>query len=78
DVLARGEGELGFTQISELVTKKGVNYLGPLPADIQKITVFSAGTPVSSPKPLAAKAWVQFLTGPEAPPVFRENGLDSM
>jgi molybdate transport system substrate-binding protein len=76
DVLARGEGELGFTQVSELLGKSGINYVGSLSADVQRITVFSAGIPVSSPKPLAAKAWVRFLAAPEAAPAFKEYGLD--
>src|SRR6266540_4458415 len=43
EVVARGEADLGFQQMSELLRLKGIDYLGPLPADIQHITVFSAG-----------------------------------
>src|SRR3984893_4706451 len=42
EVVARGDAEIGFQQVSELLPVKGIDYLGPLPADIQEITVFSA------------------------------------
>ena len=41
EVVARGDAEIGFQQVSELVPVKGIQYLGPLPAEIQNITVFS-------------------------------------
>src|SRR5216683_2827806 len=66
ETVARGEGEIGFTQMSELMSVKGVDYLGPLPADIQLITVFSAGLHAQAPAPDAARALLKFLTAPEA------------
>ena len=53
----------------------GIVYLGPVPADVQQVTVFSAGIPRNAPQPDAAKALVRFLTSPEAAPTLRETGL---
>ena len=76
EVVARGEADLGFQAVSELLHLKGIHYLGPLPADIQHITVFSAGLHTAAPAPDAAKALTKFLTAPEAAPVIRRSGMD--
>lgn len=76
EVVARGEAELGFQQMSELLHLKGIDYLGPLPPDIQHFTVFSAGLHATSAAPEAARALIRFLTGPEAAPVIRKHGMD--
>lgn len=76
EVVARGEADLGFQQVSELVHLKGIDYLGPLPADIQHITVFSAGLHTAATAPDAAKALIKFLTGPEAAPIIRKSGME--
>lgn len=74
--IAKGEADLGFQQISELVHETGIDFLGPLPADIQNVTVFSSGIPTGSPAAEAAKALQTFLTAPAAVPVIRKNGLE--
>jgi len=76
EVLAKGEAEIGFQQVSELLPIKGIDFLGPLPADIQEITVFSAGLHAAAPNPDAAKALVKFLTLPDAAPVIRRKGME--
>jgi molybdate transport system substrate-binding protein len=76
DTLARGEGDIGFTQTSELMSVKGIEYLGPLPADVQFMTVFSAGLSVSAPAPDAARTLLKFLTGPDAAPVLKGHGME--
>lgn len=76
ELVARGEADLGFQQVSELLHVKGIDYLGPLPADIQNITVFSAGLHAAAPAPDAAKALVKFLTAPEAGPMIRKMGME--
>jgi molybdate transport system substrate-binding protein len=76
ELVARGEADLGFQQISELLHVKGIDYLGPLPADIQNITVYSAGTHTAAPAPDAAKALVKFLTAPEAGPIIKKFGME--
>ena len=75
EMVARGEADLGFQQVSELLHAKGIDYLGPLPADIQNITVYSAGLHTSAPAPDVAKALVKFLTG-HAGPVIRKIGME--
>jgi molybdate transport system substrate-binding protein len=76
ELVARGEADLGFQQVSELLHLKGIHYLGPLPANIQHITVFSAGLHTAATVPEAAKALVKFLTAPEAAPIIRKTGME--
>ena len=74
--LARGEGEIGFTQMSELMSVEGIAYLGPLPAEVQMVTVFSAGIHAAAPVPDAAGALLKFLTSPRAAPVLRRHVME--
>ena len=76
ETIARGEGEIGFTQMSELMSVKGIDYLGPLPAEVQFITVFSAGLHAAAPAPEAARALMKFLTAPDAAAVFKRHGME--
>ena len=75
-LVARGEAELGFQQMSELLPVPGIDIVGPLPIDVQRITVFSAGVHVRAQARDAAKALVAFLTAPAAAPVIRKNGME--
>jgi molybdate transport system substrate-binding protein len=75
-VVARGDAEIGFQQISEIIHVPGAELLGPLPADVQHMTVFSLGLSANAKEADAAKALVKFLTGPAAPPVLKKNGLE--
>ncbi len=78
EMIARGDAEIGFQQISELLPVKGIDYLGPLPADIQEITLFSAALHrEANPNAIAAaRALLQFLVAPAAAPVIRQTGMD--
>jgi len=75
-IVASGDAEIGFQQISELVHIDGIDYLGPLPADIQKITVFSCGVHTDASNPDGARTLARFLTGPDARPVIERHGLE--
>lgn len=75
-VVARGEAELGFQQMSELLPVPGIDVIGPLPPDIQQITVFSAGLHASAQAPDAARALVKFLKASAAAPVIRKKGME--
>jgi molybdate transport system substrate-binding protein len=75
-LVASGEAEIGFQQVSELAHFPGVDYVGPLPADIQETTVFSSGIQVGAKQVDAANAWIKFLTAPAAAAVFKSKGLE--
>jgi len=75
-VVARGEAELGFQQKSELLPIPGIDYVGPLPSEVQRVTVFSAGVTVNSKEPDAARALIQFFTAPSAVPAITKSGLE--
>jgi molybdate transport system substrate-binding protein len=76
DVLARGDAEIGFQQVSELVAVKGITYLGPLSDDIQMITVFSGGVHSQAKNPAGAAALLKFLTSPDAAQAIRKAGME--
>jgi molybdate transport system substrate-binding protein len=76
EMVARGEVEIGFQQVSELIHLSGIDFLGPLPPDIQQITVFSSGIHTGATMPDAAKALVRFLTSPSAAMVIKKNGME--
>ena len=76
NLIANGETEIGFQQISELVHFAGIDYVGPLPGELQRMTVFSAGIHAGAKQPDAAKALVKFLTAPAAAGVIRKHGLE--
>jgi len=75
-VVARGGAEIGFQQVSELIHVKGIDYLGPLPADVQETTVFAAAVHKDAHSPEAARALIRFLSAPEAAPVIKKAGMD--
>jgi len=74
--VARGEIEIGFQQVPELLPVPGIDYVGPLPREIQAITVFSGGIHSGADEPEAARAWLKFLTSPGAAPVIRKKGME--
>jgi molybdate transport system substrate-binding protein len=75
-LIANGEAEVGFQQISELMHFAGIDYVGPLPGELQRMTVFSAGIHSGAKQGDAARALVKFLTAPAAAPVMRKHGLE--
>jgi molybdate transport system substrate-binding protein len=72
-VVARGEAEIGFQQISELLPIPGVDFVGPLPPELQKITVFSAGIAVNARRPEAAREVIRFLMTSAGPAIARSG-----
>jgi molybdate transport system substrate-binding protein len=75
-LVARGDADLGFQQLSELLHCPGIDIVGPLPPEIQATTVFSVGVSSSSSRVESARALVTFLNSPEADAVKRKHGMD--
>ena len=75
-IIVNGEAEIGFQQISELIHAPGVDYIGPLPSNVQKITVYSAGIHGGAKQPQAAEALVKSLTTPAAAVVIKKHGME--
>jgi molybdate transport system substrate-binding protein len=75
-LLGRGEIELGFQQLSELMHLDGIDVLGPLPADIQFITTFSAGLCARATHVAAVRTMLAFMTSPDAIDVKRRHGME--
>jgi len=75
-IVASGEAEIGVQQVSEMSHFAGVDYVGPLPADIQKMTIFASGIAANAKQAEAAKAWVKFLTAPSSAAAFKKQGME--
>lgn len=74
-IVARGEAEVGFQQVSELIHAPGVTFIGTIPAEIQKVTVYAAVLTRSAREPEAASALIRILTSPEADAAILRAGL---
>ena len=75
-LVASGEADLGLQQLSELIGQPGVEVVGPLPPEIQAVTVFSAGVASKSADPAAARALVAFLASSETGDTKRAHGME--
>jgi molybdate transport system substrate-binding protein len=74
-VVARGEAEIGFQQVSELIHVPGISFVGTLPAEVQPMFSFAGAVTSSVREPEAAAALIRFLASPEAAPVIVKVGL---
>jgi len=77
-LVARGEVELGFQQLSELMNLQGLDVLGPLPPAIQIITTFSAGVATMSTQPEAARTLLTFINSTEVAKIKEDNGMEAI
>jgi molybdate transport system substrate-binding protein len=75
-VVARGDAEIGFQQISELLPVAGIDLVGPLPPEVQYVSVFSGGVVKTSPHADVARAMLRFLASPQAAPAIERSGLE--
>ena len=75
--LVRKEVEIGIQQLPELMAVPGIDIVGPLPADVQLMTVFSAGVSTSAKNADGAKALIQFLATPKAAAVMKSKGMEA-
>ena len=76
ELVAKGEAEIGFQQVSELIHFPGVQFIGPLPDALQQTTVFSGGVHTGAREPDAARAFLKFLSSPEHAALLQRHGLD--
>jgi molybdate transport system substrate-binding protein len=76
EIVAHGDAEIGFQQMSELKPVEGIDIIGPLPDELQKITVFSAGIASVSKEPEAGKSLIKFLASPAARGELVNSGMD--
>ncbi|SCZ30431.1 MULTISPECIES: substrate-binding domain-containing protein [Burkholderia] len=77
-VVANGDYEIGFQQVSELLPVKGATYVGKIPEALQSVTRFAAGIPVGAQHPAEAKALLDYLASPDVQPQVKSTGLDSV
>jgi molybdate transport system substrate-binding protein len=77
EAVARGDIEIGFNQISEIVAASGIDFLGPLPAEIQHYTPFTAGIVASSANQEAARALLAFVASPAAMAIMHSRGFET-
>ena len=74
--VAQGDADLGFQQLSELIHVQGITVLGPLPPEIQNVTVFAAGIASVSKQPDATRDLIAYLTSPETAAVKQAQGME--
>lgn len=75
-VVAKGEADLGFQQISELKPITGITLLGPIPEAVQEVTPYKGGVVASSRQQDLARAFLRFISSPEAAAAIRATGLE--
>jgi molybdate transport system substrate-binding protein len=75
-VIARGEAEIGFQQLSELLPVPGIDHITPLPPEVQKVSTFSAGIARTTRDSTAAHALIRFLASAEAARAITDSGLE--
>jgi molybdate transport system substrate-binding protein len=74
-VVARGEAEIGFQQVSELMHVPGITLVGTIPAELQLVTVYAAVLTKTAKEPEAAADLIHFLASPDAAPAILKAGL---
>jgi len=74
-VVARGEAEIGFQQVSELIHVPGIAFVGPIPTELQPEIFFAGALTRTAREPEAARALIRFLASPEAAPIISKAGL---
>ena len=75
-LIARGDAEIGFQQMSELLPIKEIEVVGPLPPEVQRVTIFAAGVAANSKQPDAARAYIRYLASAAASAAVAKTGLE--
>jgi len=74
-VVARGEAEIGFQQVSEVIHVPGITFVGTIPDELQLVTVYAAVLTKAAKEPEAAADLIHFLASPSAVPAILKAGL---
>ena len=77
-VVARGEVEVGFQQVSEILSIAGAAYAGPIPAEYQRVTTFSTGVMAEARNPAGGQRLIDYLSSVEVVPTVAETGLQPL
>jgi molybdate transport system substrate-binding protein len=75
-IIERGEADIGVQQIAELLAVPGIDFVGPLPSELQSVTPFVAAIPSAAQNADGGRELIAFLTGPEAKRVIKAKGLE--
>jgi molybdate transport system substrate-binding protein len=75
EIVAKGEAELGFQQVAELLPVPGLTFVSKIPDAVQSVTVYSAGIAAGSKQPEAGRALIAYLASAQAAPVLEKMGL---
>jgi len=74
--VVRGDAEIGFSQMIEIIASPDVDLVGPLPREIQYFTILTGAMPMNAQQRAAGKALLEFLTSPGVVSVFKSKGLE--
>jgi molybdate transport system substrate-binding protein len=75
-ILARGEVDVGFQQVSELLLYPGIQYVGPVPKEMDTVSVFAGGVHTGAKQPDAARELIKFIASPAALPFIKKTGME--
>ena len=75
-LLARGDVDIGFQQVSELLLYPGIQYVGPVPQEMDTVSVFAGGIHTGASQPDAARELIRFITSPAAIPFIKKTGME--
>lgn len=76
ELVARGEAEIGVTAIATMIATKGLDIVGPIPAEIQSPVLFTAAVSTKAAAPDVAMELIKLVTGPAAAPVVKSKGME--
>jgi molybdate transport system substrate-binding protein len=77
-LLARGEIDVGFQQVSELLLFPGIQYVGPVPPEMDTVSVFAGGVHTAAQHPDAARELIKFISSPAALPYIKKTGMEQV
>jgi molybdate transport system substrate-binding protein len=75
-ILARGDVDIGFQQVSELLLYPGIQYVGPVPQEMDTVSVFAGGVHTAAKQPDAARELITFISSPAALPYIKKTGME--